>query len=237
MKKRPHNKEQHCREVLGAIKEYWAEHNSSPAVREIGQAIGINSSSQIKFYLDELEQQKKIIRTKQKTRNIFLPETENKRLGKTAVKVLDSSQSIVAIPDYGPIAAGTPIHLPDASYKKTNRRHPETTDVHIPESYLPQGVKVEDVFALHVEGDSMRDAMLINGDIVILMRTTLAELKGGEIVATWIKDTQETTLKRFEKTPRGISLKPENPNYKSLFFLPDEVDIQGKLLAVLRFRY
>ena len=237
MKKSPHNKEQHCREVLEAIKKYWAEHNSSPAVREIGHMIGIKSSSQIKFYLDELERQKKIIRTKQKTRNIFLPEIENRRLRKTAVTVLDINQNIVAIPDYGPIAAGIPIHLPDASYKKANRKHPETTDVHIPESYLPQGVKAEDVFALHVEGDSMRDAMLINGDIVILKRTSLAELKGGEIVAAWIKDTQETTLKRFEKTPRGISLRPENPNYKSLFFLPDEVDIQGKLLAVLRFRY
>ena len=57
----------------------------------------------------------------------------------------------------------------------------------------------------------MRDAMLTDGDIVILQRTSIAQVKDGEIVAAWLISNQETTLKRFERTKRGIVLRPENP--------------------------
>ena len=234
MSRKPYNKDQHCTEVLTAIRRYWAICHNSPTVREIGQSVGIKHPSQIKFYLDALEEQKKIIRTEQRTRNIFLPEIENNRPKHASpIKVQVVDQNIADIPNFGSIIAGVPFHLPDASHKKTLA----LSVIQIPESYLPAGVKASDVFALRVEGDSMRDAMLTDGDIVILQTTSVEQVKDGDIVAAWILDTQETTLKRFYRTKRGISLRPENPEYDTLYFQSNEVEVQGKLLAVLRFRY
>lgn len=238
---RKHNVEHRTEDAFSAIKEFWEKKGMSPTLREIGAKIGIKSTSMVRFYVDKLEKAGRIKRNGTKSRNILIVQGKSPKPApgrRVRVHVTSLERAILAIPDFGPIAAGIPVHLPSASFSQLRQNHSDPiTDIHIPESYLPQGVKVDDVFALHVEGDSMRDAMLTNGDIVILKRTSIAELKGGEIVAAWILDTQETTLKRFERTERGIVLRPENPNYAPLFFQPDELEIQGKLLAVLRFRY
>jgi SOS-response transcriptional repressor LexA len=81
----------------------------------------------------------------------------------------------------------------------------------------------------------MRDAMLTSGDIVILQQT--ANVKNRDIVTAWIKDDHETTLKRVEVTEQGIWLRPENPDFEAHLYQAEQVEIQGKLLAVLRFRY
>ncbi len=234
---RKHDKKGHTEKTLTAIRKLLGD-DMTPSLRKIGSEIGVPSSSQVRFYVDELEKMGKIRRNK--TGNILLvspksPKSNSVRKGK--IRIVSQERSILDIPNYGPIAAGIPIHLPDASFKKTRKSNLEQAVVHIPESYLPAGVKAEDVFALHVEGDSMRDAMLTDGDIVILQKTSIDQVKDGDIVAAWLIDTQATTLKRFEKTKRGISLRPENPDYDILYLQSDEVDIQGKLLAVLRFRY
>ena len=237
---RKQHAEERSEEAFAAIQKIWGKTGMSPTLREIGAEMKIDSTSQICFYLDKLEKAGRIKRNGNKTRNILLASPKPSQPALVRVKkvhLTSMERSILDIPIFGPIAAGIPLHLPDASFKKIHKNHGEQTVVHIPESYLPSGVKVDDVFALHVEGDSMRDAMLTDGDIVIVQRTSIANVRNGDIVVAWIIDTQETTLKRFEKTERGIALKPENPNYKTLFFQPDEVDIQGKLLAVLRFRY
>lgn len=237
---RKHNIEDRTEEAFITISKLWKEMGMSPTLREIGARMGIKSTSLILFYVKKLVKAGKIKRNRNKTRNIFIVQPKlsmSNPASKNKLTIAPTDRGILEIPDFGPIAAGIPIHLPSASFNRTRKNQSVPSVVPIPESYLPEGVKAQDVFALHVEGDSMRDAMLTNGDIVIFQRTSFAQLKGGEIVAAWLMDTQETTLKRFTRTERGISLKPENPNYKPLFFQPDEVDIQGKMLAVLRFRY
>lgn len=235
-----HHLDDHTGEAFEAIKKFWQKTGMSPSLREIGKAIKVDSPSQVQYYVKKLEKAGKIKRTSNKSRNILL--ASPKKLSKPAqvrrgkVRIVSQERSILDIPDYGPIAAGIPLHLPDASFKKTRKHSLEQNVVQIPESYLPAGVRAEDVFALHVEGDSMRDAMLTDGDVVILQKTSVNQVKNGDIVAAWIIDTEETTLKRFHKTKRGISLRPENPEYETRYFRSDEVDIQGRLLAVLRFR-
>jgi len=237
---RKHNVEDRTDEAFEAIEKFWGKTGMSPSLREIGKAMGVTSSSLIRYYVNKLEKAGKVKRNDNRSRNILLvpqklPKPVPIRRGK--IRIAPQERSILDIPNYGPIAAGIPLHLPDASFKKTRKNHSDQTVVHIPESYLPAGVKADNVFALHVEGDSMRDAMLTDGDIVILQKTSIDQVKDGDIVAAWIIDTQETTLKRFEKTKRGISLRPENPDYDIIYLQPDEVEIQGKLLVVLRFRY
>jgi repressor LexA len=230
---RKHDAEDRTEDAFTAIKKLWKEKGTSPSLREIGKEMEIKSSSLISFYVDKLEKAGKIKRNK--TRDILLVKPKEK----IPIRSLGRDNKILSIPDFGNIAAGIPLLLPDASFSKANKGDIHRTVVDIPESYLPEGIKADDVFALHVEGDSMRNAMLTEGDIVILQKTSVDQVKDNDIVAAWIIDDQETTLKRieFSKKKRGIWLKPENPTYKPHFFLSTEVDIQGKLLAVLRFRY
>ena len=223
-----------------AIERLWKQTGMSPTVREIGAAIGIKSTSLIHYYIDKLVKLGRIRRGRNKTRNLFI--VRPKLTGPIPargekMRLVPVERNVLEIPDFGPIAAGIPLHLPDASFNKRRKNYPDQAVVLVPEIYLPEGLKGERVFALHVEGDSMRDAMLTDGDIVLLQKTSIDQVKKGDIVAAWIIDTQETTLKRFEQTRRGITLRPENPNYDPIIFQPDQVDIQGKLLAVLRFRY
>ena len=115
-----------------------------------------------------------------------------------------------------PLQTGYHFNLPDASFTAIGKPGLDQSVVQIPESYIPQGVKANEIFALHVEGNSMRDAMLTDGDIVILQKISIDKVKNGDIVAAWLVETQETTLKRFEWGKRTITLKPENPNFKTL---------------------
>jgi repressor LexA len=229
-------------EVLAAIKKHWEDDGNGPTFREIGELTGIKSTSLISFYLNQLVREGKVIRDSKKARSIFPVQPEITKpviapVNKIVVKPVGMERRILSIPDFGPIAAGIPLHLPDASYKATDRTGMDHSDmtIEIPESYIPEGVEIKDIFALHVQGNSMRDAMLIDGDIVLILKTK--NVKTRDVVAAWIIEDHETTLKRLEITERGIWLRPENPNFEPYFYLPDQVEIQGKLLAVLRFRY
>lgn len=245
MKKDPKQKEDRSLEILTAIRNYWRENNTSPSIRELGEAAGIKSSGHVDYCLEKLEVQEKIIRkpierkNKKPQRKIFLHPLELAKnplhpKEKTIVKNADN-KGVVSVLDFGAIAAGYHFHLPDASFSMTLKPGLDQSVVQIPESYIPYGVKSSEIFALHVEGNSMRDAMLIDGDIVILQKTSIDKVKDGDIVAAWLVEDQETTLKRFEWGKRTIVLRPENPNFKTLRLHKDEVEIQGKLLVALRF--
>ena len=225
------SEQERINQMLAAIKDYWDKNGNSPTLRDISKMTGIKSTGMVSFYLGKLVEAGKITRSGNKSRSIFLTHPVISKLP------LEPGRRILSIPDFGPIAAGIPLHLPDASFQSVDNpdKDPHAVTVDIPESYLPAGVSIKDVFALHVQGNSMRDAMLTDGDIIIIQRT--ANIKNRDIVAAWIIDDHETTLKRVEITERGVWLRPENLAFEPRFYLPDQVQIQGKLLAVLRFIY
>jgi repressor LexA len=98
---------------------------------------------------------------------------------------------------------------------------------------LPAREKTQDLFALEVQGDSMIDAMVNDGDIVIMKRAQQAE--NGEMVAVWLDDKDETTLKYFYKEPQGIRLQPANPNMTPIYVdNPASLRIMGKVVMVIR---
>ena len=90
----------------------------------------------------------------------------------------------------------------------------------------------DNLFALHVKGDSMIDALIHDGDIVVMERADTAD--NGEMVAAWIKDREETTLKRFYRENGRVRLQPANPTMKPIFVDADNVSVQGKVVAVIR---
>lgn len=133
-----------------------------------------------------------------------------------AIQVANEAQAL-SLPLYGRIAAGTPIEaLRDNS-----------TTVDVPVALLGAGAH----YCLEIQGDSMVDAGIQNGDIAIIKSADSAET--GEIVVALIDDT-EATLKRLRKKGGTIALEPANPAYETRIFGPDRVKIQGRLAGLYR---
>ncbi len=123
----------------------------------------------------------------------------------------------VSLPLYGKIAAGTPI----AAIRDPN------SHIDVPAGLLARG----DHYALEVEGDSMIDAGILDGDTVIIQRTEVAE--NGTIVVAFVDD-EEVTLKRLRRKGASIALEPANKAYETRIFGPDRIKVQGKLVGLLR---
>ena len=121
------------------------------------------------------------------------------------------------LPLYGRIAAGTPIEA----------LRDETNMLDVPPNLIGSG----DHYALEVEGDSMVDAGIHDGDYVIIQRCTDAE--NGTIVVALV-DREEVTLKRLRRKGASIALEPANMNYETRIFGPDRVRVQGRLVGLIR---
>ena len=135
---------------------------------------------------------------------------------------------LVSIPVAGRIVASAPLPMPtsDLSY------YDSETSVEIARSLLPTR-DVSDLFALEVSGDSMIDAMINDGDIVVMKKAQSAN--NGEMVAVWLDDKDETTLKYFYKESNRIRLQPANPNMGPIYVdNPKSLRIMGKVVMVIR---
>jgi repressor LexA len=133
------------------------------------------------------------------------------------------------VPVIGRIAAGLPMPIPSSDFAYYDAE----SGVQIARSLLAPGDKEEDLFALEVQGDSMVDAMVNDGDIVVMKRAQ--EARNGEMVAVFLNDRDETTLKYFYKENGGVRLQPANPTMKPIFVdNPRAVQVQGKVVMVIR---
>jgi repressor LexA len=130
---------------------------------------------------------------------------------------------LVYIPIVGVIAAGEPIPVPEAGNIIPN----EGLEV---SEELVRGK--QDIYALRVRGDSMLDALIGDGDIVLMDYVGSAE--NGDMVAVWLKEEQEVTLKRFFSEPNRIRLEPANSKMRPIYTNPGNVEIQGRVVAVIR---
>jgi repressor LexA len=127
------------------------------------------------------------------------------------------SVEALSLPLYGKIAAGTPI----------DALRDNTTSIDVPASLLGQGTH----FCLEVEGDSMIEAGILDGDVVIVRSSDTAD--SGSIVVALIDDT-EATLKRLRRRGNSVALEPANAGYKTQIYPPDRVKIQGRMVALYR---
>jgi repressor LexA len=197
--------------IINFVTEFLHDKGYPPTIRDIAAGCGISSTSVVAYNLYKLEQAGYIRRHSDISRGIkFLtPQQKGKKL--------------VYIPIVGVIAAGEPIPVPDTGNIVPN----EGLEV---SEELVRGK--QDIYALRVRGDSMLDALIGDGDIVLMDYGNSAE--NGDMVAAWLKAEQEVTLKRFFAEPKRIRLEPANSQMKPIYTTPDNVEIQGRVVAVIR---
>jgi repressor LexA len=195
--------------VLHFITTFKHKKGYAPTVKEIADNCSITSLSVVQYHLDQLEQAGLIKREKNKSRSIST--VGEARLGNE-------------IPLLGVIAAGHPIGVPDSETwdAATNR-------IEVP-AYIIQGR--QGAYALEVRGSSMVDAMIGDGDIVIMDRTY--DIKNGDVVAAWLKEEQEVTLKKIYFEGEQVRLQPCNPFMMPFYQPAANVEIQGKVIGVIR---
>ncbi|MBG74087.1 MAG: repressor LexA [Chloroflexi bacterium] len=203
------NLNQKQKNILQFIENYYLEYGISPSIREIQKGCNITSTSVVDYNLKSLQ------------RNGYL----NKRSDISRAIKLNKNVQSVKIPIISNIAAGEPLMV-NPDYNSFN----EDTDPYVE---LPNNIQNEPgLYALKVKGDSMIDALIASDDIVIMKPDVVAN--NGEMIAAWLPDNEETTLKRFYFTDNKVELRPENSNYDSLFLDPKDVIIKGKVVGVIR---
>jgi len=203
------------KKILEVLEDFQKEYGYPPAIREICEKAMISSTSVVNYYLDQLEDMGYIQRDQGVSRGI--------RLTKNLVV------EMLHIPIAGRIAAGTPVPVPATAFSYYD---PESM-VDVAASLLPKGEKSDSLFALEVQGDSMIDAMVYDGDIVIMKKAQKAY--NGEMVAVWLTDRDETTLKYFYLEKDRVRLQPANPTMQPIYIDdPSIVQIQGKVVMVIR---
>lgn len=186
--------------ILEYLKER-AGYGAVPSVREICQAVGLRSTSSVQNNLDALEEKGYIERDPMLKRSIRI--------------VGQEAENVTQVPILGTVAAGAPILAVE----------------HI-EGYFPYTGTVsrdKPLFALHVKGESMIQAGILDGDLVIAEKTPFA--RNGEMVIALVDD--EATCKTFYKENGHFRLQPENDTYEPI--IVDECSILGKVVAVMRY--
>jgi repressor LexA len=202
------------RHIIDFVNRFWLDRSYPPTVRDIVSGCGISSTSVVDYNLVILEREGYIRRHPGISRGIELVDQFPAR-GRT-VKV-----SVI-----GQIAAGEPIPVPT----------PDTWDVTDSSEILEVTEELtrgrEGVFALRVKGLSMVDSLINDGDIVLMQSVNVVE--NGEMAAVWLKAEKEVTLKKVYREPKRIRLQPSNSQMKPIFVEPDNVEIQGKVIGVIR---
>ncbi len=221
-------------ELLLYINRHLTEKGVSPSFDEMKEALGLKSKSGIHRLITGLEERGFIKRLPHKARALEvlrLPEDlgiggrkgfspnviQGNFGGAISGAAVAPEVAAVQLPLYGRIAAGTPI--------EALKDHSATIDV--PGSLLGRG----EHYALEIEGDSMLNAGILNGDTAVIERCDNAE--NGSIVVALV-DNAEVTLKRLRRKGDSIALEPANPAFETRIFGPDRVQIQGRLVGLLR---
>ncbi|MDQ3692542.1 MAG: transcriptional repressor LexA [Chloroflexota bacterium] len=200
------------RAILQFIEGFLDQNDYPPTIRDIQRDLDISSTSVVDYNLKVLENRNHIRRNRNISRGIELVGRVNHR-------------NVITIPVIGQIAAGLPIPVPGDLEQADSA---ETVEVGA--DFAPNAGR--DLFALRVKGHSMIDALINDGDVVVLRQQMTCE--NGETVAVWLRDEKETTLKRFYLEGERVRLQPANMTMEPIFTPANNVEIQGRLVTVLR---
>lgn len=203
--------------ILHYIAEYIREKKRPPTIREIGKNVSISSTSVVNYNLTRLVEKGLLDRSPEVSRGLSLTKKANSLLGLRPVL----GAGTFTVPFRGQIVAGEPLEAFETD---------AADEIEIGANMLPSNV--EDLFALRVRGDSMIDAMVSDGDLVILRQQSTAN--NGDMVAAWITGDDTTTLKYFFNEGDQIRLQPANPTMDPIFVEPERVQVQGKVEMVIR---
>jgi repressor LexA len=207
------------RNILRFMEAYIDGHGFPPTIRQIGEATGINSTSVVNYNLNKLVTAGYLERESRASRGIRM--VKNGRKGE--VQPVVPTTRVASVPIFGSIVASEPVPIPE------DMRAEDALE--IPQSML-HGVDPAEVFALRVKGDSMIDAMIRSGDIVVFRKQETA--RDGDMVAVWLSERGETTLKYFYPEGERVRLQPAHPTMNPIYVNAAQCHIQGRVLAVIR---
>jgi repressor LexA len=197
------------------IRDFVEERDYPPSIRDIQSACGISSTSVVDYNLKALERLGLIRRDREISRAIELLGNGGKRRPRT-----------LAVPVLGSIAAGVPIPVPtDDTFSGVDAADKIEVTEDMTGGY-------DDIYALRVKGTSMIDALINDGDIVLLRATN--EVRDGEMVAVWVKSRNETTLKRFYREGDRVRLQPMNSTMLPIYEDAADVEVQGRVVSTIR---
>jgi repressor LexA len=201
-------------QIIDFISRFLADKQYPPTIRDIVNGCWLSSTSVVDYNLKILAREGYIRRHPEVSRGIVVPPRSpilRRRL---------------LVPLIGQIAAGEPIPVPT----------PDTWDVAASSETLEVTQDLtrgrEGVYALRVRGSSMVDALINDGDIVLMQYVNVVE--NGEMAAIWLKAEKEATLKKFYAENGRIRLQPANSQMQPMYVEPDNVEIQGRVIAVIR---
>jgi repressor LexA len=212
--------------ILDFIQNFLEVNGFPPTIREIGKAVEIGSTSVVNYNLNKLVRDGFLERSQKVSRGLLLVRTEESQSSQPIPRRvrLAPEANVIPIPLAGQIVASRPVEY-------FGMHQDEDAVVEVPVRLLGK-VSPDQVFALNVSGNSMIDAMVGDGDIVILRKQETAE--NGDMVAVWLSDNNETTLKYFYREGNRVRLQPANPEMEPIYVDPKQVKIQGRVLAVMR---
>ncbi|HUU64814.1 MAG TPA: transcriptional repressor LexA [Dehalococcoidales bacterium] len=200
--------------IIDFIHRFLLDRGYPPTVRDIQSGCGLSSTSVVAYHLNILETEGYLYRHPEVSRGIEL-----------LTRSLTSLPQ-VQVPIIGQIAAGEPIPVPT----------PDTWDVTAAAETLEVTTDLtrgrRGIYALKVKGSSMVDALINDGDIVLMQYVNVVE--NGEMAAVWLKAEKEVTLKKVYIEPGRIRLQPASSQMQPIYTEPSNVEIQGRVIAVIR---
>ena len=201
--------------ILAFLQEFYSDNGIPPTVRDIQRACEISSTSVVDYNLEKLREAGYINRRQDVARGIEILDQEGEPISNAPrVQIL------------GLIAAGTPIPAWSVEGSEFSQ---EFDTVEISPELLRQHGKL---FALRVNGTSMIDALIDDGDVVIIKPSSVAN--NGEMVVAWLKEEEETTLKKFYAEGSQVRLQPANSTMEPIYSPAENVEVHGKVVSVIR---
>jgi repressor LexA len=205
--------DEHGKRIIAFIKNYQRTHRRSPSYQEIGAAMGITSKDHVSRDLRKLREQGCLSFTPGVSRSIVLLKDGRSRAG--------GGRGTIPLPVFGTMAESGPGPIVDSNL--------------IPLDWASVARDLvrdeQDVYVLQVRGISMLDALLDDGDLIVLKRGQAAQ--NGEMVAAWLKSQQTMTLRYYHRENGHVRLQPANPALPSLNVEPSDVEIRGQVIAIV----
>lgn len=200
-------------QIISFIRSFTEDRGYPPTIRDIVSGCGISSTSVVSYNLKVLEREGFIRRHSDIARGIEISQSQDAR-------------NLVPVPIIGQIAAGEPIPVPTA----------DTWDVTAASEMLAVTRDLtrgrDGIYALRVKGWSMIDALVNDGDIVLMQHVDAVD--NGEMAAIWLKAEKEATLKKFYAESGRIRLQPANSAMQPIYAEPENVAVQGRVIAIIR---
>ena len=201
--------------IWAFLQEFYQDNGIPPTIRDIQKACDISSTSVVDYNLEKLKDAGYINRRHDVARGIEILDQEGEPISNAPrVQIL------------GLIAAGSPI-LTWSTEESASSQEFDTVEVS-PELQRQHGK----LFALRVNGTSMIDALIDDGDVVIIKPASVAS--NGDLVVAWLKEEEETTLKKFYLEGSQVRLQPANSTMDPIYSPADNVEVQGKVVTVFR---